>query len=132
MFLDDGAHRAANAFRFVAIKARGFDPVFQLCLGRIRIIFRRAIFLKQRRRDHIYPPVGGLRGENCRYKQLQRVTKIQLAMRIGINLRPGFDQLRDALPSCHLVIILQACYGIQFNDGQISGGTRRSAAHCHA
>jgi hypothetical protein len=38
-------------------------------------------------------------------------------MGIWINLRPNFDQLRDALSICHLVIIPQACYGFQFNDG---------------
>ena len=64
-----------------------------------------AIFLKQRRRNHIYPLIGGLRGENCRYKQLQRVTKIQLAMRIGINLRPGFDQLFHPLTRSHTLLI---------------------------
>ena len=113
MFLDDSAHRTANAFGFVAIKTRGFDRAFQLGLRRVGIIFRGPIFLEQRRRDHVDPLISGLGGENCGHQQFQRVAKIQLTMRAWVYFRPGFQKLGNALASRHLVIILQACYVFQ-------------------
>ena len=107
VFLDDFAHRAANAFRFVAIEARGFDRVFQLGERRVRIIFRGTIFPKQTRRDHVDPFVRRLRRENGRYEQLERIPKVQLAMRVWINSGPRFQKLRYALASGHRVIILK-------------------------
>src|SRR5262249_37224243 len=91
----------ANAFRFVAIKSRGFDRVFQFGQRRVGIIFRRAVFPEQHGRDHVDAFVGGLCRENCGYEELKRVTKIQLAMRGWINLWPGFQKLRHALASGH-------------------------------
>ena len=113
MFLDDCAHRTANAFGLVAIKACGFDRVFQLGLRRVSIVPCGPIFLEQRRGDHVYPLIRGLGGENCGYQQLQRVAKIQLTMRAWVYFRPGFQKLGNALASRHLVIILQACYVFQ-------------------
>jgi hypothetical protein len=34
-------------------------------------------------------------------------------MGVRVNFRPGFHKLGDALASCHLVIIRQACYRFQ-------------------
>ena len=115
MFLDDYARRAANTFRFVAIEARGFDRVFQLGEWRVRIIFRGTIFPKQGRRDHVDAFVRGLRRENSRYEQLQRVPKVQLAMRVWINFWPGFQEVRNPLASRHRAIVLQT--GYRFNPG---------------
>ena len=99
---------AANALRFVAIKARGFDRVFQLRQRSVRIIFRCAVFPKQSGRDHVDAFVCGLRGKNGRHKQLERISKVQLAMRVWINFWPGLQKLRHALASRHPTIILQA------------------------
>lgn len=113
MFFGDGAHGSANAFRLAAIKPRRFNFVFEFSLPRVRIILGSPIFLEERGRDHIHPLVRALRRKDRRYKQLERVPKVQLAMRIWVNFRPGFHKLSNALSSCHLVIILQACYGFQ-------------------
>src|SRR5438034_8029637 len=113
MFLDDFAHRAANAFRFVAIEPRGFDRVFQLGQRRVRITLRSAEFPEQRGRDHVDAFVGGLRRENCGHEKLQRVTKIQLAIRRRVNFWPSLQKLGDALASSHRTIILQARYTFQ-------------------
>ncbi len=106
MFLDDFAHRATNAFRFVAVEARGFNRILQFGLRGVHIIFRRAIFPEQRRRDHVDAFVRGLGGENRSYQELQRVAKIQLTTRSWINSRPGFQKLRHAVSSGHAGIIL--------------------------
>jgi hypothetical protein len=127
MFLDDLAHRATNAFRFVPIEARGFDRVFQLGQWRVRITFRGTIFPKQSGRDHVDASIGGLRRENGRYEELQWVPKIQFAMRGWINFRPGFQKVHHALASGHVAIIpqggwrFQSDFGINGADGIYSG-----------
>jgi len=55
----------------------------------------------------------GLRRENGRYEQLQRIPKVQLAMSVWINFWPGFQKLRYALASCHPAIIVQGGHGFQ-------------------
>jgi hypothetical protein len=54
-----------------------------------------------------------LRRENGRYEQLERIPKVQLAMRVWINFWPGFQKLRYALAKGHLAIILQGGYRFQ-------------------
>src|SRR4026208_2627224 len=102
-----------NAFRFVAVEARGFDPLFQRRERRVHIIFRRAISPKQGRRDHIDAFIRGLRRENRRYEQLQRIPEVQLAMSVWINFWPGLQKLRDTLASGHPAIILEGGYRFQ-------------------
>ena len=113
MFLDDFAHRASNALRFIAIEARGFDRVFQVGNRCVHIVFRCAVFPKQGGRDHVDAFVRGLRRENRCYKQLERIPKVQLAMRVWINFWPGFQKLRHALAKGHRIIIRQAGYRFQ-------------------
>jgi len=113
VFLDDFAHRASNAFGFVAIEACGFDRIFQLGNRCVHIVFRRGVFPKQGRRNHVDAFVRGLRRENGRYKQLERTPKVQLATRVWINFWPRFQKLRYTFPSGHSAIILAGGYGFQ-------------------
>src|SRR5262249_15829958 len=105
---------------------RGFDRVFQLGQPRVRIILRRAVFPKQRRRDHVDAFVRGLRGENCGYEELKGIPKIQFAMCVWINFRPGFQKLADALASDHPIIILQGSCAFQPADRKTDAECRSS------
>ena len=103
MVLDDCAHGSTNALGLVAIKACRSNRVLQLGLRRVRIIFCRPVFLEQCRRDHIDALVRALRREDRGHEQLERIKKIQLGVRAGINLRPDFNQLFYPLARSHMV-----------------------------
>src|SRR5262249_49274079 len=105
VFLDDFAHGATDALRFVAIKPRGFDRAFQFGERSVRIIPGGTIFPKQNGRDHVDASVRRLRRENGRDKQLERVPKIQFAMRVWINFWPGFYKLPYAFANSHRLLI---------------------------
>ena len=101
MFLCDSAHCAANAFRLAAIKSCGFNLILELGLRRVRVVFRGSIFLEQGWRNHVDAFVCALRRENRRHQKLERIAKIEFAMRVGINFRPRFHQLGNAFPNSH-------------------------------
>ena len=103
MFFSYRAHRRANALGFAAEKSCRANRIFKLALGRIRIIRRRPIFLEQRGRNHIDALVRALRREDRRHEELERISKIQLAMRSRINLRPNFNKLPHSFASCHSI-----------------------------
>ena len=129
MFFYDLARRAANAFRFVAIEARGFDCVFQVGERRIYIAFSGALFPKKGGGDHIDASIRGLRRENGRHEQLERIPKVQFAMRVWINFWPGLQQLCHAFASGHAAIILharptfQSAFGINGAEGAVRSGS---------
>src|SRR5437773_11922792 len=100
-------------FRFVVIESRGLDRALQLGEWGFFINFRGTKFPKQGRRDHVDAFIRGLRRENGRYEQLQRIPTVQLAMSVWINFWPGFEKLCYALASCHPAIMLQGGYRFQ-------------------
>jgi hypothetical protein len=124
VFLDYFAHRALNAFRFVAVEAGGFDRVFQFGERRIHIILRCAIFPEQRRRDDVDAFVRRLRRENGRYEELQRGMEIQLAMRGWINFWPRFQKVGNALANSHAAMIRNPLSTSMPSGSDIAAGNR--------
>ena len=83
---DDVCACRTNRLCLVAIEPGGLHRLFDFLLRGSREIARGFILFKQRRRDHVHPLVGALRGKNRRDEELQGIRKIELAMRIRVNL----------------------------------------------
>src|SRR6266567_467368 len=101
MFFRNRAHCPANTLRFASKKSCRFDRGFKLGLRGISIISCPPVLLKQPRSNHVDAFVGALRREDRRHQQLQRISKIQLAVGAGINFRKSFHQLLDTLTDFH-------------------------------
>ena len=74
-----------NVLRFVTEKTGGLHCGFNISQWGYGEIFGAAIFFKQLGGDDIHALVRALRGENCRDEQLQRIGKIQFAVRRRIS-----------------------------------------------
>src|SRR2546423_3348685 len=98
---DDGARRAANAFRFASEKTGRANHFFQRrrrCFG---VIGGTPVLGEQSRCHRVHALVGALRGQNRGDEKLERIFEIEFAMRGRVNFRERFEQLRDSFPGRH-------------------------------
>ena len=72
---------------FALLRKKPVDLMARSKFGGRRVgeICRRAVFFEQLRRDEVDAFVGALRGKNRGDEQLQRIGKIQFAVRVGIS-----------------------------------------------
>src|SRR3954468_21380854 len=98
---DDGVRRAPDAFGLAPKKSGRANHFLQRGGGGFRVIGCSAVLREQGRRYGVHSFIGALGGQYGRDQQLERIPKIELAVRVRINLRQRLYQRRDPFPRCH-------------------------------
>ena len=93
---DDLRCGGADILCLVAEETRRADILLELPLVGASEVCRRFILFEKLSRDDIYPNVGTLGREDCRYKQLKRGFIVQRAFGLGVSFFEDLDDLSCA------------------------------------
>ncbi len=96
VFLDQALAAALDVLRLVVEEAGGLNQLFKFFNLRPGEICCCAIFLEQIWRDDVHALVGALRGKDRGYEQLERISEVKFAAKIGVSLFQDADDLSGA------------------------------------
>jgi hypothetical protein len=101
VFRDEFRGHRPQALRLVSIKSGRANYPLQFFLRNLRVVSRPLAALEKILRDNVDALVGALRRKDGGDEQFERISKIQLTVRIGIDLLKTTCELTSPLGSSH-------------------------------